>query len=189
MSDCAENARSHASALLPKPVSYPVCLSLLTMSSTTQKRKFAPSVLADGAFTITRFLVAEEPSFDDVYAMNFYPEFLVHDEELDPVIHTFTFTYGASTYTLRKLLVMKRLTRADNSWFDNLLRYLRDANIEIPTAPADDDNFQSPKKTCKSPVSSLPSAVPVSNSFAALAPPSITMDAVDSHATVVVGAH
>ena len=84
------------------------------MSFALQKRKLAPSILADGAFSIIGYPVAEEPSIQDVYALNFFSELLVPKEDLEPVRTLFTFTYGCATYTLQKLRVQKRITPADN---------------------------------------------------------------------------
>ena len=151
------------------------------MSPTHPKRKLPPSTLADGAFSIVRFPTAEEPSYHDSYALNFFPECFVTEEELDPVCQTYTYHINDETYELRKLRVMKRVSRDKHWWFDALFHYLLKEEIEIPDTIDEDDAFQSPKKTCKSPsISSLSSIVPVSNNFAVLDTPSATMDTVDS---------
>ena len=96
---------------------------------------------------------------------------------MDPVPTALTFSYGETTYTLRKLRVIKRLTPAANFWFYDFLRYLRANDFDVPDAPDIDETFISPKKTCKSSSVSSPSTtVPVSNTFAVLAPPTVVMD-------------
>ena len=151
------------------------------MSSAHPKRKLSPSNLTDGTFSIVRYPIAKEPSNQDIFALNFFPERFVIREELDPICQTYAYYSGGRNYELRKLRVMKQVTREKHQWFDALISHLLTVQFEIPDATVEEAGFQSPKKTCKlTSAPSLSSNVPVSNTFAVLDTPSASMDTVDS---------
>ena len=111
------------------------------MSSTHPIRKLDHSSLTDGTFSIVRFSTEVEPSYHDRYALNFYPEHLATEEEMDPVCQIFEYHVCGSTYTIRKLRVMKQATRDEHWWFDGLIRYFGNLKLEILKASEEEMDF------------------------------------------------
>ena len=145
-----------------------------------QKPKLILTSLADGHLSIVRYPVSEVPSSHDEYSINFYPSGIAPKEDFDPALLFLSYGSGQSSYTLRKLRGEKRVTPAANCWFSVFLQYLRDQHFAIPDAPDTPASFRSPKKTCKSSISSHSPDIPVSNSFEVLASTPAAMDVLQS---------
>ena len=138
------------------------------------------TTLADGHLSIVRYPVSEVPSSHDEYSINFFPSGIVPEDEFDPDYLYLSYGSGHSSYNLRKLRGERRITPGANRWISVFLQYLRAQHFAVPDAPDTPASFRSPKKTCKSSVSSHSPDIPVSNSFEVLASAPAAMDVLQS---------